>query len=234
MVFFTSRSIPDCCPTYYVSEAVPMSDSHGRCLLTGTGSFTQRLLTALEMIERSHRYVLYLQEDMWITQPIAESTLSALVQVMERNDLDCLKLGWLSFHPDDRATILEETDVMSDTGPFDLRWFGGHPYSLSHHCSIFKTSFLADTARWGLAFRATRPIQHEVMLSSFLAPRISATDDDGKELRIAVWNDQPIVEYVHASAIGRLTHEGADLLRHYGRADDYDESLVDEVFPHDR
>lgn len=227
--YFTERAIPLGFPIYYVSERVAMHPDPARCILTGEGGFSTRLARGAETVSRSHKYVLYLQEDIWINDPLAPETLSAFVQRMEKDDIDCLKLGWGPFWPRARHFVADRTDCLP--GSENVRWYGPHGFSMSHHLSIFRSDYLWRTARLARLFRQERPLRNEIFLSEALKGQIKARNADRKRIRIAVWEAEPAVSYTHACARGRLTPEGRALLEQHDILHLYDENLPNEKLP---
>ncbi len=228
MVFFTAQAFGSSIPVVYMTETIPMVPE-GRIVRTGSGGFGSRLLTGLEALVSEFEYVFYLQEDMWLTEAVDRSTLDGFVETMDRHRLDCLKLGWGSFWPDDRDKIDSSTELLPGDEAF--RWFGPNRYALSHHCSIFRTRFLLDATRLAVTLRVENPLEQEVLVSNALSSKMKAANGDGGEVRVAVWDAQPPVGYVHGGENGRLTDEGRALLEQRGVLSLWDDSLPGEVFP---
>lgn len=229
-VFFTQRAFPVETSIYYASEILPMSSQIENCILTGKGNFVERLAIALESISKYYKYVFYLQEDIWVDPPISPSDLNYFIEIMEAEALDCLKLGKFSFAQEDKVDIFNATDPITD----EFRWFGNFPYAVSHHCSIFRVDFFLNTAKLALLAGVKNP-EHETFVSQFFLGKIkSKRKEFNKNIKIAVWSNQPKVNYAHASYVGRLTPEGMELLKKYGIETYYDETLTGEIFPPDR
>lgn len=227
--YFTERAIPSGVPIYYVTENIPMHDNPSKTILTGKGGFSTRLMRGLTTISRRHRYVLYLQEDIWLEDPLPEAMLLELVRTMDVHSLDCLKLGWASFQPKDYPDIVQTTELLPRSNEF--RWFGAHDYAMSHHCSIFRSNFFWCTALVAKIFRREHPLAHERLISMLLIRRSKSKNDDEKDVRIAVWNQKPKVPYTHASFEGILTDDGRRLLDLHKVGHLFDENLEGEVFP---
>jgi hypothetical protein len=227
--YFTERSIPPGFPIYYISERTAMHPDPSRCILTGEGGFSTRLARGLDVISKSHKYVLYLQEDIWLEDPLAPGDLSAFVQQMEKHGIDSLKLGWGVFWPEERDMIIVATDRLPCTK--NIRWFGPHPYSMSHHCSVFRSNYLWRTAILARLFRQERPLRNEIFISEVLKDQVKARNSDGKKVRIAVWETAPLVSFTHACIRGRLTPEGRQLLETHNVLHLYDETLPGEILP---
>ena len=229
-IFFTQRAFPLDIPIYYASEFLPICISSENNILTGRGNFVERLIKALNYLVKDYKYIFYLQEDIWIDSPISTSDLTHFIELMETENIDCLKLGKYSFAQEDRESILKATDSITS----EFRWFGNFAYSISHHCSIFRTSFLLNTAKLAL-FAGIKNPEHETFISDFLMGKIKSKQKElFKNVKIAVWSNQPQVSYAHASYVGRLTQEGRDLLQRFNIEFYYDETLEGEIFPPDR
>ena len=228
VAFFTERALASTgVTTLYASEQVGMIDDPERCILTGGGDFVTRFERALDSVQAE--YVLYLQKDIWITDELSAAQLDGYVELMQRHRLDCLKLGWASLWPDDHPAIVASTDPLPGDEAFG--WFGAHDYSMGHHCSIFRTDFLAATLRHARLFRVADPLRQEQFTSRLLNADSKARNADDKGLRLAVWRDAPPVAYEHACAWGRITPEGQAALESFGITELYDESIPGDVFP---
>jgi hypothetical protein len=229
-------NLPEGIPRFFVSEEKAVDEQGFRPLLTGTGSFVDRLLTAArELEEMQFRYLFYLQEDHWLTRPLPASLLNELVDVMESEQLMTLKLGRASFWPTDIDKIRRECGLLGTEGwPGKFRWFGPHYYGMSHHVCLFRLSFLIESLEVAALCEQTRPLQHEILVSEHLMPRMKQFSEDDKPYRIAVWDEAPVVEYVHAGNLGNLTPEAVSLLEKDEVAELYRPDLPGEVFPSSR
>lgn len=218
---FTKQHLSDSLPRYWISETVPIASAEeGTQVLVGPARFVPRIRRGIEKIPA--KYVFLIQEDIWFDRAIDQATLDRLVAVMETHQLDCLKLGWSSFVPDDQALIEASTDELP--GDPSFRWFGGNPYSMSQHGSIFRASYFLDTCRLAEQARITDALRHEQFLSTFLEGRAKARNNDDRDVRIAVWNGEPVISYAHAGWQGKLTPEGRELLEANHMIDSYDHS----------
>ncbi len=230
--YFTEANLPPAYPLFFASEHVPFDEGRFNPVTTGAGSFVSRMSRAVKAVEgKGYKYVLYLQEDMWITEPVDAELLAGLVSLMEDSRLDCLKLGTQPFpgeHEDIRRT--SGRVGRSQLGS-TFRWFGSHRFAFSHHTSIFRCRFLIEMSYAAWLFGRRRPLQQERFCSGYLKDRTVANDGDGKRYRIGVFGDEPLVRYVHASVSGKLTEEARSVLTEYGIADHYDPTLEGEVFP---
>ena len=234
--YYNGKNLPDEIPRFFVSEEIPESDSGFDPLLTGKGDFVTRLLFAARAIQRlGFRFLLYLQEDQWLTHPLSHREILELVEVMQKHRLEILKLGEETFWPSEFDSIASTTDVLEEIGPASrFRWFGKHYYGMAHHISIFDLSFLIESLRTARLFREVRPVRHEIFCSTYLRPRMKATNHDNRRHRIAVWDSEPTCQYVHASHCGNLTEEAETLLARDGLLELYRPDLPGEIFPTSR
>jgi len=225
-------------PIYFATEEKPFALDPFRVLLTGRGSFLARLKRAvLRLKKEGFRYLLYLQEDMWISEPQSREKLADLVNLMTEHRLDSLKLGKHAFWPwvadgPEIAAIRETREALhSERWPGEFTWFGSHDYALSHHPTIFDIDFLLETIQVALACGKVKAIDHESWVSDYLRNEVVACADDRKKYRIAVWRNRPIIPYAHACMAGKLSEEGLGLLRENGIEHLYDPEVEGDVFP---
>ena len=231
--YFTDANLPSGVPFFFASELQPFDEGRFDSVTTGPGSFGSRLAKAVKAVERKgYKYVLYLQEDMWVTEPVDAGLLAGLVDLMEENRIDCLKLGRQPF-PEDHDDIRRTSGPVgeSELGSA-FRWFGSHRFAFSHHTSIFRGRFLIEMSYAAGLFGRRRPLQQERFCSGYLNDRVVVVEGDGKRYRIGVFADQPMIDYVHASAEGELTSQAETLLAKLGLEELYDPTLEGEVFPH--
>ncbi|MEM8955551.1 MAG: hypothetical protein AAGD22_15460 [Verrucomicrobiota bacterium] len=235
-LYYGALNLPVGVPRFFVSEAYPVDSNGFAPLLTGTGSFAARLLRASEELEgRGFRYVFYLQEDHWLIQHFAASTLEELVDFMESERLVTIKLGRASFWWSDIEKIRKECGWVGESGwGSRLRWFGPHWYGMAHHVCLFQLRFLIETLQVAIHFQQERPLQHEIITSDYMRSRMKQFSEDDKSIRVAVWDEEPVVEYVHAGDCGNLTDEGALRLKADGIDHLYAPQIAGEVFPEAR
>ncbi len=224
-VHYTMASVPTSVPIYFASETIPYSPGRVEAMTTGPGTYVSRLITSLRRLESfGFEYVFYLQEDMWLTRPLRQELIDELMGMIESHEIDCLKLGKQPFVDDMEDIRLNSGPIGSEEPAEDFRWFGSHRFALSHHVSIFRIRFLLESAYVARLFGKTSPLDQERFASAYLKPRIKTESGDNKRYRIAVFSGEPVVEYVHASAEGRLTDEARNLL-----ADDPEIDRIDPM-----
>jgi hypothetical protein len=229
-LFFSDRALPPGLPVICASERMPMDPLGYRCLLTGSGSFVWRLLRALHRLRRSYRFVLYLQEDMWLPQPIPPSSLEAWLALMDRHQLQVLKLSAEAM-PGEVPALLADQPSFEHSGSLRATWYGNQDFALSHHASLFDCDFLLRTLLFALVMGARQPKEHEIYVSRALRPLLASWDHPDRPVRIAGWQQQPLIEVVHASDGGELTPAAVALLQAHPDAPGVDETLPGEVFP---
>lgn len=229
-LFFSDRALPSGLPLICASERKPMGRILTRSLLTGSGSFVWRLLRALLRLRRTYRFVLYLQEDMWLPQPVSPSALQSWLQLMDRHQLHLLKLSAESM-PGDVPALLADQPSLHHNGSQRITWYGCHEFALSHHASLFDCDFLLKTLLFAWLMGARRPKEHEIFVSKALRPLLTSWEHPKRPVRIAAWQQQPLIMVVHASDGGELTPPAVALLQEHPHAPAVDETLPGEVFP---
>lgn len=96
----------DSFPVYFANEEIEMKDIELNCkgilcypdkrirqILTGktdVNGFSDRLINAVERIPT--KYVIYMQEDMWLKRSLDKDLLNDLVNFMEENNANCIKI----------------------------------------------------------------------------------------------------------------------------------------------
>ena len=230
--YFAERNLPTDLPAYFASERLPFEAPSWRPITTGTGAFGDRMLRAVKAMRREgFDFVLYLQEDMWVIEPVDADEMAELVAVMDAYRIDALKLAVQWDPPPEVDDLGRHCGPVGEGSAAKFRWFGAHPYVFSHHPTVFRVDFLLEALYVSSLFRRVRPIQQEQFCSAYLKNRTVALSGDGGRYRIAMFADEPVIRYVHASTMGRLTEEAHLLLRDRGLESLYDESLEGEVFP---
>lgn len=233
VALFATEHLPATGDFFFGSENIPYDTGPFNAITTGQGSFVSRLLElSRQLEERGYKYVLYLQEDMWITDDVSVETLDSCVTVMEAYQLDILKLGLESFWSTDIDLIRRTCGPLGEDGfASNLLWFGPNQYAMGHHVSMFRTRFLIETLEFSKLVGVTTPIDHELTTTRVLNRKTkSHTADDGV-FRIAVWKNAPVIDYVHASSLGRLTAPAREMLERRNALHLYREDLPGEVFP---
>lgn len=236
VLHFTSVNLPHDRPVFVASEEQSMNGDRTIPILTGPGAFGDRMRRAIKRIEQlGFRYVLYLQEDMWISEPVGEVEMEQMLDLMVSHDLDALKLADI-VDPPPEFDEMGRVCARLESGGLGarVRWFGAHDYVFSHHTTIFKTSFLMEVLTAASLFRRVRPLQQEQFCSAYLKWRTVASEGDGGRYRVASFAEDRLVQYIHASEMGRLTDEAAHFLEVRGLSHLYDPEIPGEYFPEQR
>ena len=229
-LFFSLRSLPSALPVICATERCPMDPLGANCLLTGSGSFVWRLLRALHRLRRSYRYILYLQEDMWLREPITPTSLEAWLALMDRHQLAVLKLSAEAL-PGQVPVLLADQPSLDNSGCQQVTWYSNEEFALSHHVSLFDCDFLLKTLLFALLMGARQPKEHEIYVSRALYPMLTSWEHPDRPVRIAAWQQQPLIQVVHASDGGEVTPAAFALLQVHPDAPGVDETLPGEVFP---
>ena len=103
-----------------------------------SSGFSTRMIDALKKIDS--KYVLYIQEDMWLRRGIDTSVIEKLLSFMNENDVDALKLHTKLFYWD--AYFLEPTDFVIDNIRLFKMTEREDNYFLSHGATIWKKEYL--------------------------------------------------------------------------------------------
>lgn len=226
---FSRLALPQKLPLICASERIPWA-SDVICLLTGPGSFIWRLARAMHRLRRSYAYVLYLQEDMWLTRPVSETDLVAWLSLMQRRGLHLLKLSAETIPPDVPPQLAIQSPL-DHVGSHPVTLYGSHDFVMSHHGSLFHIDFLLKTLVFAWLMGARQPKQHEIYVSRALRDLTASPQHPRRPVRIAAWQHQPLIEVVHASDGGELTPGAFALLKTDPLAPCVDETLPGEVFP---
>lgn len=229
-LFFSDSALPSGLSLICVSEMIPMDHLGTRYLLTGSGSFVWRLLRAVHQLRRTYRFVLYLQEDMWLPNPVPQSSLESWLALMYKHQLHLLKLSAESM-PRNVPPLLANQPSLDHTGSLRITWYGCQDFALSHHVSLFDADFLLKTLLFAWIMGARKPKEHEIYVSKALRSLLTSWEHPDRPVRIAAWQQQPLIEMVHASDGGELTPAAIALLAEHPDAPVVDESLPGEVFP---
>jgi len=217
----SSRSLklfaPDFDHIYFATDIYPEHNPyltdipHLKMILTGTGSFVKRLITALQNIDNSVDYVLYLQEDMWISRKLNKSAIDTLYNIARSSHLSTLKLCKTSH----TLATLDSLSPFCNIGfNSNVYLYGNNDYVMSHHPSLHSIDYLKATLLVSYIFRRDDPHAHEYFTSNitrnFSKPTISLSI--GPSIGVV---DPPIFLFAHASSSGQLTPEGISWLEQH-------------------
>jgi len=153
---------------------------------TGSGEWGFRLMEALKQIPEE--YVLYMQEDMWLTAPLDDTFLQKALARMQKDGLNHLKLQKECQH----------------------KRFPGHPelndstwYVASHQPAFWKKSFLISTLKADMS-----PFRHETTTNIFLhqQPQLMSKCQCNQDF------DARVFPYEDVSRQGQLREVGKKML----------------------
>jgi len=140
-------------PVYWASEEISIHDYDFRCrtipyrpnreirqILTGKtdrDGFSTRMINALNKIDT--KWVIYMQEDMWMISKIQEDTLSKLILFGDTTNADSIKIHTkLHYYSDYR---LENTDFVVDEIRLQ-KYSEGNNFLHSHNATIWNREYL--------------------------------------------------------------------------------------------
>jgi hypothetical protein len=140
-------------PVYWASEEISIHDYNFRCrslpykpnpqirqILTGKtdkNGFSTRMIRALEQIDT--KWVIYIQEDMWIISKIGEDIMSKLLLFGDTMNADSIKIHTkLGYYYDYR---LENTDYFID-GIRLQKYSEGSNFLHSHNATVWNREYL--------------------------------------------------------------------------------------------
>lgn len=180
-------------PVYFANETLPPPDADRMIHIpTGPGEWSDRLMRALSQIETE--YVLYLQEDIWLTAPLTQTFLDRAIRQMEERELSYLKLQ------DDCRFVIDMPE----------NWQNRRFYVISHHPGLWKKDFLLSTLQPGMS-----PFRHESGVNRALhGPRRADAFRCG-----CIQDLQPTAAsfpYLDVSRQGQLRPEGRAMLDRAG------------------
>jgi len=155
--FFHKHCPKPFCPIYFCTEVESVEQPHDSMyhhIATGKGEWGARLITALRQI--STPYVLYMQEDMWLTSPLSTAYMQSAMNQMETRQLNHLKL---------------QKDCQHQVGLSD-QYNNPAWYIMSHQPGLWKVDFLLSTL-----MDQQSPFAHETTTNRMLqqAPDLAAT-----------------------------------------------------------
>lgn len=111
---------------------------------TGREGFSDRFIKAVEKVPT--KWILYIQEDMWLRRGIDTETLNLLINFAEREEVDSIKIHSKLFYYD--SYRLEKTDHFVK-GRRLLRYSDGENFLLSHNATIWRKDYILKHQRKG-------------------------------------------------------------------------------------
>lgn len=148
----------DSFPVYFANEEKKLTeydfkgykylpDTRIKQILTGKtdkSGFSDRFIKAVEQIPS--KWIIYIQEDMWIRSKLSKELLTELVEFAEENKADSIKIHSKLFYWD--SYRLEPTEHFIQ-GQRILKYSEGDNYLLSHAATIWKKDYLLKHQKGG-------------------------------------------------------------------------------------
>ena len=214
-------------PKYHFSHTVPVQNREVLNILTpyylekgvddgfnylGKDLFLDRMIECLSLV--STRYVWYIMPDhMYTKLPSLGHILSEYLECMDYWNLDQLKIHPIASYGDGQ----EEAQVIHDRGGVVIKYSGGAHYPVSHHATIYKTSWLIDSLKEVKAVGGWSNQDHELHYwigygRERGVDKLKYTNSDTKPFRVAeVVNYE--VELYSTIKLGKLNGSGVDYLQ---------------------
>lgn len=119
---------------YFATEKVQVDFENFKNIRSGKGSWSDRLRTLLDQIEEE--YVIYLQEDMWLSKPVDQPVLTELIGLTIKNQWKQVKLNSSPvFHTTPTEIFLNGLNVSK----LDNAQSG---FLMSHQITLWNKTFL--------------------------------------------------------------------------------------------
>jgi hypothetical protein len=142
-------------PVYWASEEISIHNNHFTCrgipykpnsqikqILTGKtdkNGFSTRMINALKKVDT--KWVIYMQEDMWLLSKIPNETISKLLLFCETKNANSIKIHTRLGYYDNY--ILENTDYTID-GIRIQKYSDGNNFLHSHNATIWNREYLIE------------------------------------------------------------------------------------------
>jgi len=142
-------------PVYWASEEISIHNNHFTCrgipykpnsqikqILTGKtdkNGFSTRMINALKKVDT--KWVIYMQEDMWLLSKIPNETISKLLLFCETKNANSIKIHTRLGYYDNY--ILENTDYTID-GIRIQKYSDGNNFLHSHNSTIWNREYLIE------------------------------------------------------------------------------------------
>jgi len=119
---------------YFATEEIPVNFKNFENIKSGKGQWSNRLSTLLDQIEED--YIIYFQEDMWLSKAVDQSALSRLIELAIQNKWKQVKLNSSSVF----STIKGETFLNGlNISKLDNEKSG---FLMSHQVTLWNKEFL--------------------------------------------------------------------------------------------
>lgn len=123
------------CRCYFATEEIEVSIPGFNTIHSGKGEWADRLRFLLEQ-RITERYVIYMQEDMWLNAPVSSSFFNQLFDLVRRNGWKQVKLGSSSVYH------TRPTDQYIDGFNIALLDNQASGYLMSHQITVWDREFL--------------------------------------------------------------------------------------------
>jgi len=124
---------------FFTEEADYQSDLFTN-IKTGKGEWSERLLNGLNQIPET--YVIYFQEDMWLSRPVVADTVNKTILFSLNNSVNLFKLSSnFVYHTMSTGNYIDGLSVSTLNNKESK-------YLMSHQVSIWKKSFLAEQLQY--------------------------------------------------------------------------------------
>ena len=221
------KYLPRSIPIYFLSDhEAPLNakkyELYSEIILpvnTGKGTFAKRGLIGLLKLPPSIKYIIYMQEDMWISNDIDSGFVQEIVNGMIDLKLKLVKICEGSFHPDDYDQVVNHNNKVPLGAKISGYRFHAARYIMSHHVSIFERKFLTKAFALGALAKRDRPFDHEIFISNMLAERALREPHSLDHFPIVLLDRIFLVNYAHASQAGLLTESGRQWLIDHNLSD---------------
>lgn len=150
----------DSFPVYFANEEKKMEEMTFNCkgkeyrpskkinqILTGKtdrNGFSDRFIKSIEKVPT--KWILYIQEDMWLRRGLEKDLLDSLVKFAEKNNADAIKIHSKLFYYD--AYRLEKTEEFIKSKRI-LKYSEGENLLLTHNATIWRKDYILRHQRGG-------------------------------------------------------------------------------------
>jgi len=121
---------------YFLTEEADFQSDLFVNIKTGKGEWSDRLLNGLNQIEET--YVIYFQEDMWISRPVSADAVNKILQFTIEKNVNLFKLSSNDIY------YTTSTGNYIDGLSISILNNDESKYLMSHQVSVWNKSFLAD------------------------------------------------------------------------------------------
>ena len=144
---------------YFATEEKSPSVTNFKTIRSGKGEWSDRLIQLLTH-DIKEDYIIYMQEDMWLTKPVNYQILRQLIDYTIQNSLDCVKL-----HSSEVYTTIP-TGITIHGLALNIIDNKKSKYLMSHQITLWKKDYLLKQLQpnehpWRNERRATKRMKNE-------------------------------------------------------------------------